>query len=142
MESFNSKREIGYKFTLENFKDGELISKLKSDYVQFDSINQLWKVNILGPWLLTKEAWQYLSTNGEGRVIFLVSMSGKRSKGNLAGYPMSKFALMGICQTMRNEGWEKGVRVTAICPSWVNTEMASEIQSIKKDILEILKYVF
>ncbi len=45
MESFNSKREIGYKFTLENFKDGELISKLKSDYVQFDSINQLWKVN-------------------------------------------------------------------------------------------------
>jgi lipopolysaccharide export system permease protein len=45
MESFNSKREIGYKFTLENFKHGKLISKLKADYVQFDSINESWKAN-------------------------------------------------------------------------------------------------
>ncbi|MEC7863664.1 MAG: LptF/LptG family permease, partial [Bacteroidota bacterium] len=45
MESFNSKREIGYKFTLENFNDGKLISKLKSDYIQFDSISQKWQVN-------------------------------------------------------------------------------------------------
>ena len=45
MENFNSKREIGYKFTLENFKNGQLISKLKSDYVQFDSISCKWQVN-------------------------------------------------------------------------------------------------
>jgi len=45
MESFNYKREIGYKFTLENFKDGKLISKLKADYLQFDSINQKWEIN-------------------------------------------------------------------------------------------------
>jgi len=60
-------------------------------------------------------------------------MSGKRSKGNLAGYSASKFALMGLCQTIRNEGWGKGIRVTAICPSWVNTEMAAEIESISKE---------
>ena len=35
----------------------------------------------------------------------LVSMSGKRCKGTLAGYTASKFALMGLCQAMRNEGW-------------------------------------
>jgi len=45
MQSFNSKMEIGYKFTLENFKDGKLISKLKSDYVKFDKINQSWQAN-------------------------------------------------------------------------------------------------
>ena len=45
MESFNSKREIGYKFTIENFKNGKLTSKLKSDYVQFDSISQKWKIH-------------------------------------------------------------------------------------------------
>ena len=45
MQSFNSKREIGYKFTLENFKDGKLISKLKSDYIRFDSISQKWQTN-------------------------------------------------------------------------------------------------
>ena len=45
MESFNSKREIGYKFTLENFNDGKLTSKLKSDYIQFDSLNQKWTIH-------------------------------------------------------------------------------------------------
>lgn len=45
MESFNSKREIGYKFTLENFNNGQLRSKLKSDYIQFDSLKQKWTIN-------------------------------------------------------------------------------------------------
>jgi lipopolysaccharide export system permease protein len=45
MESFNSTRNIGYKFTLENFKNGKLKSKLKSDYIQYDTINQKWTIN-------------------------------------------------------------------------------------------------
>ncbi len=44
MESFNTNRNIGYKFTLENFKEGELKSKLKSDYIQFDTINNKWTI--------------------------------------------------------------------------------------------------
>ena len=88
---------------------------------------------MLGPWTLTKDAWKYLSKNNSARIIVLVSMSGKRSKGNLAGYSMSKFALMRICQTMRNEGWNEGIRGTAICPGWVNTDMAKTINKFPKE---------
>jgi len=45
MESFNSTRNIGYKFTLENFKNGKLISKLKSDYIQYDTLSHKWTIN-------------------------------------------------------------------------------------------------
>ena len=103
------------------FNDNELLD-----------IDNLWKVNVMGPWILTKDAWNYLSMSNSGRIIVLVSMSGKRSKGNLASYSMSKFALMSLCQTMRNEGWKKGIRVTAICPGWVNTDMAKEINEFQK----------
>ena len=44
MESFNSTRNIGYKFTLENFKNGRLASKLKSDYIQYDTLIQKWTI--------------------------------------------------------------------------------------------------
>ncbi len=104
------------------FKDNEI-----------NDINEMLKVNILGPWELTKAAWCQLEKASNGRVIVLVSMSGKRSKGNLAGYTVSKFGLMGLCQTMRNVGWEKGIRVTAICPGWVNTDMAKNIDSINQN---------
>ncbi len=99
---------------------------------EMTDIENLWKVNVMGPWILTKDAWKYLSVSNSSRIIVLVSMSGKRSKGNLASYSMSKFALMSLCQTMRNEGWEKGIRVTAICPGWVNTDMAKEINHFPK----------
>ncbi len=99
---------------------------------EIKDVEEIWKVNVMGPWLLTREAWNHLIASSSGRLIFLGSMSGKRSKGKLAGYSMSKFALMGLCQTIRNEGWEKGLRVTAICPSWVNTDMASKVNTIDK----------
>ena len=104
---------------------------------EMKDIEDLWKVNVMGPWILTKHAWKYLTLSNSSRIIVLVSMSGKRSKGNLASYSMSKFALMSLCQTMRNEGWEKGIRVTAICPGWVNTAMAKEINHFpKKDMIQ------
>ena len=104
------------------FKDNEI-----------QDIEDIWKVNVMGPWILTKDAWKYLSMNNSARIIVLVSMSGKRSKGRLASYSMSKFALMSLCQTMRNEGWDQGIRVTAICPGWVNTDMAKDINNFPKE---------
>ena len=102
---------------------------------QESEIQQLWDVNVMGPWWLTRAAWSQLAAHGSGRVVVLVSMSGKRSKGRLAGYTASKFALMGLCQTMRNEGWEQGIRVSAICPSWVNTEMAAAVNAMPKEAM-------
>ena len=100
---------------------------------EMQDIEEIWKVNVLGPWILTKDVWKYLSMSNSARIIVLVSMSGKRSKGRLASYSMSKFALMSLCQTMRNEGWNQGIRVTAICPGWVNTDMAKGINQFPKE---------
>ena len=91
---------------------------------QADEPDELWGVNVKGPWWLTRAAWPALVASQTGRIQVLVSMSGKRCKGKLAGYSASKFALMGLCQAMRNEGWDQGIRVTSICPGWVNTDMA------------------
>ncbi len=97
---------------------------------QEQEIEALWRVNLMGPWWLSRAAWPALVASGDGRVITLVSMSGQRVKGPLAAYPCSKFALMALCQSMRNEGWDAGIRVTAICPGWVNTAMASQVTAL------------
>jgi NAD(P)-dependent dehydrogenase (short-subunit alcohol dehydrogenase family) len=98
-------------------------------------IEDLWQVNLMGPWWLTRAAWPALVASGDGRVITLVSMSGRRVKGSLAAYPCSKFALMALCQAMRNEGWNHGIRVTAICPGWVNTAMASAVRALPPEAM-------
>ncbi|WP_353291290.1 SDR family NAD(P)-dependent oxidoreductase [Synechococcus sp. M16CYN] len=98
-------------------------------------LNTLWNVNLMGPWWLTRAAWKPLCSSGQGRIQVFVSMSGKRVKGRMTGYSVSKFALMALCQSMRNEGWERGIRVTALCPSWVNTDMANGQSHISRDAM-------
>ena len=98
-------------------------------------LDDLWRINVMGPWWLARAAWPHLASSGHGRIQVLVSMSGQRVKGRMAGYPVSKFALMGLCQSMRNEGWASGIRVTAICPSWVNTQMARSVSSVNPDAM-------
>ena len=100
---------------------------------QEGELEELWRINVMGPWWLTRAAWPSLQSSGHGRIQVLVSMSGKRVKGRMAGYSVSKFALMALCQSMRNEGFEHGIRVTAICPSWVNTAMARSVRSVPAD---------
>ncbi len=101
-------------------------------YQNENEIKELLQVNLMGPWYLMKAAWQNLMKSRKGRIIVLSSMSGKRSKSSFAGYTASKFALMGLCETVRNEGWSYGIRISTICPGWVNTQMAKNIDSIPK----------
>ena len=97
-----------------------------------EEIFEILNINFLAIWNLCRLSWEHLCTSGRGRIVVLVSMSGKRSKGDLAAYSSSKFALMGLCQTMKNKGWDQDIRITAICPSWVNTKMAENISSLEK----------
>jgi len=105
------------------------------DNEDIDEIYRTMKINFLSVWELCKLSWENLCSSNNGRIITLVSMSGKRSKGDLPAYSSSKFALMSLCQTMKNKGWDQNIRITAICPSWVNTKMASEVKSINKDAM-------
>lgn len=102
---------------------------------QLDEIAHTLTVNLMAPWWLCRAVWADLEASGDGRILMLVSMSGRRVKGRLAAYSASKFGLMGLCQAMRNEGWEAGIRVTAICPGWVNTAMASGVQAIRPEAM-------
>jgi len=45
VETYNANRDIGRKFSLEKFNDGELVSKLTSDYMQWNKEEEAWEVH-------------------------------------------------------------------------------------------------
>ena len=45
LENFNHKRNVGYNFTIENFINGKLQSKLNANYIQYDTIKNSWEIN-------------------------------------------------------------------------------------------------
>ena len=96
---------------------------------QDELLDEMWEVNAKAPLRLTRLAFPYLRQSGSGRVIDIISMSGKRVKGNWVGYSMSKYAALAASRTAHVQGWEDGVRVTAICPGFVQSDMTAESAS-------------
>ena len=92
----------------------------------------MWEVNVKGPLRLIRLALPYLKKSGSGRVINVSSLSGKRVKNANAGYAMSKFAVIALTHAVRRLGWEDGVRATAICPSFVATDMTAHVTAVPR----------
>lgn len=94
-----------------------------------EAFDELWAVNVKGPRQLLRLAMPHLAASGEGRVVNVSSLSGKRLRNDNLGYAMSKFALMALTQAVRREGWEAGIRATAICPGFVATDMTRQVET-------------
>jgi NAD(P)-dependent dehydrogenase (short-subunit alcohol dehydrogenase family) len=107
----------------------------------------MWRVNVKGPMRVIRAAWPHLVAAREGRVVNVASLSGKRVANENTGYAMSKFALVALTQEVRRQGWDHGIRATAVCPGFVATDMTAganfprERMSQPEDIAEVVATV-
>ncbi len=91
-------------------------------------LDELWEVNLKAPLRLVQAALPHLRASGRGRIVNVSSLSGKRVKSPVSpGYAISKFALQGLTHSLRMATWDDGIRVTALCPGFVSTDMTAEL---------------
>lgn len=93
-------------------------------------MERVWRINTLAPTLLAQEVLPSLRQSGSGRLMLLASMSGKRIRNDKVAYGTSKFAVVGLAHTLREEAWGDGVRVCAVCPSFVRTDMTARATKV------------
>lgn len=80
-------------------------------------------VNLRGAFLVTREALPALR-EARGYVVNLGSIAGTMPTPGLAAYGAAKAALISLSRSLDREEAATGVRVTAICPGFVDTPMA------------------
>lgn len=61
-----------------------------------------------------------------GNIIVVSSIAGHFAAPRVIGYVTMKHALIGLVRSLARDYGKKGVRVNAVCPGWVRTEMADE----------------
>ena len=84
------------------------------------------KVNVEGAFLCTQAAMKKMAAQGGGRIINISSVVGVKGYPEQAAYGASKHALLGLTKTAIEEGRDAGIRVHAICPGGVATEMVKQ----------------
>jgi NAD(P)-dependent dehydrogenase (short-subunit alcohol dehydrogenase family) len=86
-------------------------------------------VNLTGPFLLCREFGRLMLGAGAGAIINIASVAGLRGVADRAAYNASKHGLVGLTRTLAAEWGGRGVRVNAVCPGWVKTEMDEASQA-------------
>ncbi len=80
-------------------------------------------VNVNGLMYVTRHTLPHLVRGGRGAVIQIASVAGRGSFAGGGAYCASKHAVIGYSQSVFEDVREAGVKVTVICPGFVNTDM-------------------
>ncbi|MEM1377656.1 MAG: SDR family oxidoreductase [Pseudomonadota bacterium] len=90
---------------------------------------QVMATNLDGPFLMIQAATPYLEAAGKSAIVNITSISGLRASTMRVAYGTSKAALAHLTKQYAAELGELGIRVNAVAPGPVETEMAKKVHS-------------
>lgn len=96
----------------------------ETDDSAFDSVMA---VNVRSVWLMLKACLPGMKARRRGSVVALSSISGTGPAPLMAAYGASKHAVLGLVRSAAREAAEFGVRVNAVCPGPIDSDMMRRI---------------
>ena len=94
-----------------------------AEETSFSDYRRVIEVNLVAPFLLAQTFGRKMLEAGRGSIINVASVAGLVAVSDRAAYNASKHGLIGLTRTLAAEWGGRGVRVNAVCPGWVKTEM-------------------
>ena len=101
--------------------------------MSIDDWHAVLRVNLSGPFYMTKAVLEHMIERGSGRIINISSVIGQTGSIGQANYAASKSGLFGFSQSLALEMARKGITVNCVAPGFIETEM---VAAVPKDALE------
>ncbi len=92
-------------------------------------IEELLRINVAAPIVLTKYVVRNMMAAGTGRVVNVSSIIGSTGYSGLSVYGATKAALIGFTKSLAREVGRLGVTVNAVAPGFMTTEMTSGLDA-------------
>jgi NAD(P)-dependent dehydrogenase (short-subunit alcohol dehydrogenase family) len=80
-------------------------------------------INLFGPFLLCRYLGAQMLERRGGSIVNVASVAGLAGVSHRSAYNSSKHGLIGLTKTLAAEWGGRGVRVNAVCPGWIKTDM-------------------
>ncbi len=95
--------------------------------------DETFNINVRGLWLLSRAMLPHLRKAGGGSIINVASVLGINGVRNRAAYAASKGAVVLLTKCMAIDHGHENIRVNAICPSFVETDLTAAVLSKAAD---------
>jgi len=114
-----------------------------------DDFRKILDMNVIAQYGILKQIIPVMKEQKSGYVFNIASRAGKYGFPDGGAYGASKFALVGLSESLYRELAPNNVKVTTLCPGWVNTQMAKEAKTPYKeeemiqpeDLLSAIRFV-
>lgn len=83
-------------------------------------------INMTGLFIITREVLKHMEACGTGYIINVSSVVGFKGYSRQAAYTASKHAVMGFTKSLSAELHESGIRVSAVLPGGVETDLVKK----------------
>jgi 3-oxoacyl-[acyl-carrier protein] reductase len=88
-----------------------------------DQMRELWEVNVLAVMVLTQYAMRVMESDRRPSILNVASIAGTQGMEGVSAYSASKAAVVGYTLAAAKELAPKGIRVNAIAPGFIDTDM-------------------
>jgi NAD(P)-dependent dehydrogenase (short-subunit alcohol dehydrogenase family) len=113
--------------------------------MSYDDWNNVINVNLKGVIHGVVAAYPIMIQQGYGHIVNTGSLAGLLPSPTAVPYCASKFAVVGMTQSLRAEARRYGVKVSAICPGFITTPMADNSKMVggmdRKKSIDSVKFV-
>jgi len=95
--------------------------------------SQIIQTNVMGMYYVTKEVLPHLINQNEGEIINVSSTAGLNGNASTSAYSASKFAVIGMSESLMKEVRKNNIRVCTLTPSTIATDMSVELGIANKE---------
>jgi NAD(P)-dependent dehydrogenase (short-subunit alcohol dehydrogenase family) len=88
-----------------------------------EEVREMLEINVVAAFVVLREAARRMAQSGGGHIINIASDAATRGIDGMAPYVASKHALLGLSRSAHLELKPSGVRVSALCPGPIQTEI-------------------
>ncbi|WP_417196761.1 3-ketoacyl-ACP reductase [Bizionia sp.] len=101
--------------------------------MEVDQWTQIIQTNVMGMYYVTKEVLPYLINQNEGDIINVSSTAGLSGNASTSAYSASKFAVIGMSESLMKEVRKNNIRVCTVTPSTIVSDMSIGLGIANKD---------